>query len=358
MSSFISNAQNVDHFTVDIQKHIEGEGDEVFYDKNILYVPERDSNTLRFHLLKYDLNTGNKLGEYHPPKAYEKSPGFAIDDGAIYFHQSDIVTKVSMLKNVVVWAHEFESGYAAQISPEIMDSYVGIALDDLILLLNKNTGKVVFKKDGEGFDQGISVVDDYFFYGYFENETLVAHHLKTKKDLWKLNVGGDPAVYAPIIEENTMYVPSSRANCYAVNKKTGKNIWTLEAGEELMNSCGSGFNGQPVLAGDTLYNLQRETGLWVIDKKTGKVADTIDFDENVSWQIHQCQELFIIVCEETIYSFNPANREIKTLFELIDNDSCYPTVSFTGTHILLEYIGCYDTKAKVEVYDIGAYIKN
>lgn len=354
----VAMAQNIDHFTVNIKQHITGEGDDVFYAKNILYVPERDSNTLKFYLLKYNLASGKKIGEYHPPKEYENAPGFAIDGDDIYIHQNDLITKISMSKNLVVWQHEYESGFAAQIAPEIMGNYVGVALDDLILLLDKNTGKLVLKKEGEDFDQGISVVDDYFFYGYFENETLVAHNLKLGKDIWQLNVGGDPAVFAPIIENDIMYVPSSRANSYAVNKNTGKKIWTMEAGEELMNSCGSGFNGQPVLVGDTLYNLQRETGLWIIDKNTGKVADTIDFYESVNWQIHQYKNSFLIVGDEYIYSFNPANREIKELVALPENDSCYPTISFTGTHLILDYIGCYDSAPKVDVYNIESYIND
>ncbi|MGB0428858.1 MAG: PQQ-binding-like beta-propeller repeat protein [Bacteroidia bacterium] len=345
-------AQNKQSFSVKIEQHIEGEGDEVFTAGNVLFVTERDSVSQRFYLKKYDLNSGKKIGEVKLPDSLNKAPGFAIEGDFIYLHYTGVITKFSMSKQKQVWRKEYGSNWSAHIGPELLGDYVGIALDDLVLLLDKETGITIAEIRGDDFDQSIFVVDDYFFYGYFEDEILVAHNIKTNKQAWQMNLGGDLAVFAPLPDGNTLYLPSSRANMYALNKKTGKQIWKMEAGEELMNSCGSGFNGQPILYKDTLYNLQRETGLWVIDKNAGKVADTIDFYENVSWQIHEYKGQFIIVGEETIYSFNPANRAINELMKIPDNDACYPTVSFSGTHIILEYIGCYDLAPKVEVYNL------
>ncbi|MFY0675323.1 MAG: PQQ-binding-like beta-propeller repeat protein [Bacteroidia bacterium] len=347
-----SFGQGKEGFTINIQHHIEGESDRVYTVGNFLYAPERDSSSKRFYLRKFDLNTNKELNSIKLPDSLNKSPGFAIEGDNVYLHRTGVITKYSLTNKKQVWRKEYGSNWSAQIEPEIFDDFIGISLDDLVLLLDKNTGRTIAEIRGEDFDQSIHVVDQILYYGYFEAGTLVAYSLTTKKILWQKNLGGDLAVFAPLPDGNKLYVPSSRANMFAVNKNTGKQIWKMEAGEELMNSCGSGFNGQPKLFKDTLYNLQRETGLWIINRNTGNVVDTIDFHENVTWQIHEYNETFIIVGEETIYSFNPKTRAIKDLIEIPDNDSCYPTVSFSGTHIVLEYIGCYNLAPMVEVYNL------
>ncbi|MFC1673611.1 PQQ-binding-like beta-propeller repeat protein [Pseudomonadota bacterium] len=155
-----------------------------------------------------------------------KDPGFKEDDGGPARYYA-IDQKTGKIK----WTYADEDGTPKVIIPT--DKYLlFVSYQDFIQALDKNTGKLVYKRDSNNWTPGM-VVDDKNV--YFGSATTIVHSwvIDEKIENWKFNIPGrkfDYLLIKPVLVGDRMYFMSQQGFVYALNKHTGIQHFRYETG--------------------------------------------------------------------------------------------------------------------------------
>lgn len=348
-ASIVAQERIDNYYQFNVRQHEKGGGDDVFFDSEYMYVAERNGSSMRFTINVYSLETKQKVRTYSPPNQFRDAPGYVIDGGAIFFHTDDEVTKVNMADNSIEWVTEYSSMWSAQIGPVAFENHIGIALDDLILIIDKETGEKFVKIRGEDFDQSLTLTDDFLLYGTFEDGILHVYDLQAKEDRFTLKVGDQLGEGFTQIGEDLVF-PSTNVRITCVNGQNGEEKWVWNS-DELEGGCGHGFNDAPALIGDELFVNQRETGMYIFNKDDGSFVERIKFKESICTEWLEYNGKIIVVGEGTLFAVDPATREKQVLATYPINDESMPYINHNGRYLALHSIGCY-CKPIVRLFDL------
>jgi outer membrane protein assembly factor BamB len=233
-----------------------------------VFISERKDNRTFYHVSK----VGNPVVSHiYNPKV---EGVLTLEDDYLYVHMNEKVRKYNRHTNEVLWTTKYgNSNWSPQWEPIILDKYVAAIVDDHIALMEKESGKLILDLKGKGFEDGISLSENYLICTKEGGKTW-AVDISTGKTAWSIDVG-EEAGYGNVTDNGKIYLPSWDPKFFCLDQKTGKKIWTLNL-KEFKESCGSGFEEVPVLVGDKLYAVQSDNGLFIIDKNTGKILENFN----------------------------------------------------------------------------------
>lgn len=126
------------------------------------------------------------------------------------------------------------------------------------------------KSISDEFAVGHISYSDGCLYAQSSDRELYAISLRKKSVLWKFE---HPEAYktllnwydlCPLISGDTVFVYGSLKNVYAIDKRTGKELWNYGVTGQLL--CGRNF----VSTDKTLIGVMRDSALHAIDISTGK----------------------------------------------------------------------------------------
>ena len=326
---------------IEIQHHIKGSGDECFFDKGLLYVPERNANR-ELSLNVYEAFTAEKTATYNPPPAFKKPGGFVIEDGYIFMHTDGKLSKLNIQSNEIVWETRYESSWMAQWDPVLLGEYIPAITGDMILLVSKSDGKAIARIKGKNLEEQVSMSGDILIYGDFKG-VVSGYDIKSGKRLWAFDVG-ESAGFGSLTDENRLYLPSWDPRMYCIDRLSGKKIWELKL-DQYKNGCGSGFTDCPVQIGPKLFGLQRQHGMFVIDKNTGVVLKNIEVGEDLSGEILRFGNKLLFCSLQHVYSFDVNTEKIEKLSSFPAGES-FPDMIVDGNKLLVYFIGSHNTDPK------------
>lgn len=336
-----------------VTHHIEGSGDDLAIHDGKLYVPERHPRTEAFSLRVYDLESLDLLETYRPPKNLATAPGFILEGEYLYLHQSDLLTKLHYPSQEVLWECPFESGWAAQIAPEVFDKHIGISLDDLILIVDKETGQPFVELEGEEWDQSISLNENFLIYADYDGP-IHCYDVQAKRDKFQWDFDADMG-YGFLQKGHRLILPSGNVALYCMDARDGSLIWKYE-NPALNYSCGSGLYEVPLSHKGKLYSCQRSNGLFVFEEATGKLLRTVDVGELLCPERFLYRGQILLIGEEHLFAYHPDTEELRTLASFPNDPEALPSTYLKGDYLCLDYIGDY-TEPQVLIFSLDALIE-
>lgn len=121
-------------------------------------------------------------------------------------------------------------------------------------------------------------------------ETLNTKNVKNLQPAWAFSLGGEKQrgqESQPIIYDGTMYITGSYSRLYAIDIKTGKELWQYDARlPEGILPCCDVVNRGAAIFGDTIYFGTLDARLVALNRKTGDVVwnkKIADYKEGYSY---------------------------------------------------------------------------
>ncbi|MEM5871475.1 MAG: PQQ-binding-like beta-propeller repeat protein, partial [Candidatus Aenigmatarchaeota archaeon] len=108
---------------------------------------------------------------------------------------------------------------------------------------------------------GCRIYEGILYFGCCDGY-LYAVDAKTGKELWRFKTGGVIVSHMPEIHENVVYTVSYDGCLYAIDRNTGKEIWRFQTGDKCWSS--------PTYFNDTIYFGSKDENLYAVDAKTGR----------------------------------------------------------------------------------------
>lgn len=107
-----------------------------------------------------------------------------------------------------------------------------VAYQDFVQALDKETGKLLWRRDSDNWTPGIVADDKDLFFG---SATTIVHSwdIVTGKKNWKFNIPGkrfDYLLIKPQLVDDRLYFMSQRGFVYALDKSTGKQLFRYSTG--------------------------------------------------------------------------------------------------------------------------------
>ena len=147
---------------------------------------------------------------------------------------------------------------------------------------------------GQGFS-GITVAGNMLYTGFAgeDREYLGCYDEATGKELWRLDLGekfvdefGDGPRSSPVIDGETVFALSSNGDLHAVDRKTGKALWSVSFPKKFESKVARwGYSMSPLVDGDMLVveaGGGEGEGIAALNKKTGDIIWT-GFDGEVGY---------------------------------------------------------------------------
>ncbi|MCX6818355.1 MAG: PQQ-binding-like beta-propeller repeat protein [Candidatus Aenigmarchaeota archaeon] len=165
-------------------------------------------------------------------------------------------------------------------------------------------------KIGEGGSFCFTMMHEGVIYAPCGDHYVYAIEAKTGKEIWRFRTN-DRNYGSPATDGKLLFTPSYDNHLYAVDIKTGKEVWRFKTGGRLFSTPGV-CGGMVVFGSEdqNLYALDTATGklLWRF-KAGGLIASTITFYKNV---------LFFGACDHNIYCLDAKSG--KEVWRFITGD--------------------------------------
>lgn len=326
--------------------------DEPIIDRDSLYIPVKNGKKVELHIAALKDTKISRI--FRPLKPFEECKAFAIENGFIYYHTTEKVTKVNMANKQVLWTAEYTSKWGAQLPPVILDQYITATTDDCMLVLDKESGKQVQLIKSKNLEESPSLSGNNLIYSKF-NGTVMCMSLKTSKELWRIDVG-ESSGFGSLTDGQNIYLPSWSPRFYCLNRQSGKPNWVLNL-DDIKNGCGSGFEEVPVLIDDKLYAPHRDEGLFVLDKNTGKLIrniETASSSEDITGGAGIYNNHIIYASNKNLYIYS---IEAETLIHRIKLPTEFRSDIFIeDSYLVIANKGYYKLAPIVVVYDLNKFI--
>jgi outer membrane protein assembly factor BamB len=192
---------------------------------------------------------------------------------------------------------QYNTGYAIESSAALFNGNVFFSDNKQTLYaLNASTGKLVWKFDfgtnlnyDWGFDyyySSPSIADGKILIGAKDGFVYNINALNGKV-IWKFKTDGIVRS-TPAIENNDVYFGDVEGNLYKVDFNSGKEIWRFKTTGNGLKNEDFGFDrrsiiSSPVIAQNKILVGCRDGFLYAVDKKSGK--EIWNIDHHVSWVI-------------------------------------------------------------------------
>lgn len=227
------------------------------------------------HFYRADAKTGQIKWKF-----LLKSEGIGaplIHDGLVYFLTGkDILFALNETSGKKVWAYKNHQAFSlfsirGASRPAVYGDniYVGFRSGDF-LALNKKSGYVVRKFNlsfGKKFNDvdAEAIIDGNLIYISNYSEALYAFNLQTGREVWKIKKGS----YLPItLHKDKIYYSTSNAYLLAIDKKSGKILWSLKSER--------GITTQALFYKNLLIYGESEGFLCFVDALSGRLLRTFN----------------------------------------------------------------------------------
>jgi outer membrane protein assembly factor BamB len=234
-------------------------------ENGVIYTTNTDYN-----LYALDAKTGTLKWKFASNFTTISSP--AIANGVVYFGSDDhYIYAVDAATGNLKW--KYETGYNIDSSPLVLNGVVYIGSSDgYLYALDASSGSLKWKYDTGGpiVKSSPEISNGIIFIGS-RNGFLSAINGNTGQLKWKFNTNGISLEHAAITANNgvvyfaswsDLNTPNVGGSLYAVKETNGSLIWkSLDE---------QGFSSGPTYANGKLYVNSDDTNLYAIDAKTGK----------------------------------------------------------------------------------------
>jgi outer membrane protein assembly factor BamB len=145
-------------------------------------------------------------------------------------------------------------------------------------------------KAKDAVEGAAAIVEGTVYFGSLDDH-LYALELKTGKEIWKTKLG--PIKASPAIKGNRIYVGDGEGKFHAVDRKSGKVVWVFETEGEIVG--GATFAGETILVGS------HDARLYCIDDKGKKIWDfTIEGPVNGTAAV-MGDQTFVAGCDSILH---------------------------------------------------------
>jgi len=126
-------------------------------------------------------------------------------------------------------------------------------LEGIVYAVNKNDGKVIWKKDyGELSAAAPAYADGIVYALYLDPDQIVAIRASDGKELWRKEIGSPGSESSPLIVKDKLIFGCQCGSVYALDPKTGKTLWETETAGEVKGAVafhegvvfGSNYGGE------------------------------------------------------------------------------------------------------------------
>src|SRR2546430_12469842 len=159
-----------------------------------------------------------------------------------------------------------------------------------------------------------------------------ARNVKALSPQWTYTTGGDVSA-TPTVDGNAVYFPDWAGNLFAVEKKSGRLIWSHKIAEYngvagSVSRVSPALDGDQVIIGDILSSNQVHNGANVISvhRKTGKLQWITQVDSHPAAAITGSPVVF----KGVVYV------GISSIEETLATDPAYPCCTFRGSMVALD----------------------
>ena len=133
------------------------------------------------------------------------------------------------------------------------DSLYILDLEGIVYSVDKNTGKIKWKKDYGELSAAAPAYDDGILYALFlDPDQIVAIRAKDGKELWRKSIGSPGSESSPMVVRDKLIFGCQCGSVYALNPKTGATLWETETAGEIKGAVafndgvvfGSNYGGE------------------------------------------------------------------------------------------------------------------
>ncbi len=240
-------------------------------EKGRLYVGGDDGN---FHCL--NLASGKEVWS-RQLKLMDYSSPVTAGDAVIFQTGRDRVLALSRETGEWMWEHQHlraqDLALRSLCPPRIQNgtAYIGLS-DGTVAALNSQTGKLLWKATpfkGQSFqdvDAPLQVNKDTVFAVSAAGKTAALSR-KTGRTYWEFDRGG---MAGAVLEGETLYLATDRAEVMAIDKVTGKKLWSTELSRRKKKKFFD-FPTRPIIRGKFLVTVTRGGRVFIINKSSGEI---------------------------------------------------------------------------------------
>ncbi len=212
--------------------------------------------TIDNSLIALDANNGNKLWEYRSVQEVTTLIG-----GASPAYDENLDTVIAAFSNGELRA---------------IKASTGTPLWSVLMVSRKRLNSL----SSINAIKANPVIDDGVVYAVGNNYIMMAIDLRTGMPLWEREVSG---TNQPWIAGKTIYVLTNNAELLAMEKSSGKIIWStkIPLGKDMEDISGTYVTG-PVLTGHRLIVATSKGYAFAVSPYSGKILGFIDLDDGVS----------------------------------------------------------------------------
>lgn len=282
---------------------------------NLVYVGLRDGR-----LIALDKNSGDKEWEFETGQLLYSSP--AIYQGVLYVGSGDgRFYALDALGGGELWSYLTDGRVMS--GPAVNDEVV-VFLSDYrhLYLLDRESGR--HRLDFPlSVINGSATLDSAFAYVANESGQVSAFDLAKRElplekaarrfrfqmfawgwantlpapkgHVWSSRFGGENFVGTPVVANDAIYIGSTSGTFFAIDKRTGEEIWTFEDGTSISAS--------PSVLGDTVFVGDEDGSIHAIDVTTGLLRWNFEADGSVSSTPVLANEmLYFATIDGTLYA--------------------------------------------------------
>jgi outer membrane protein assembly factor BamB len=184
---------------------------------------------------------------------------------------SSTVVKKGKIAGEIAW--KYQSNSAITSSPVFSDGIIYTGCGSSLVALD-TSGKEVFRFKTQGSIKCRAAVDNNNIYFQSGDGCLYCLDKKSGKEVWKTKLDSNNLLQlydywdyyqsSPLISENTLYVGSSDSYLYAIDSKTGKEIWKFKTLHIIRSS--------PVVKDGLVYFGSFDGNFYAVNDKSGELV--------------------------------------------------------------------------------------
>jgi len=158
-----------------------------------------------------------------------------------------------------IW--ETNIGWSSESTPLIVEDKIIVGSSDGLFLLDKDNGKIIWKKEFRAISTKPAFYDNVVYTGSHDGN-VYAIDIETSDILWKFETEGE-IHSSPIVYENSLYFGSNDGYLYNIDLKNGLSIWEYKTGNAIISS--------PIIYKNSIYFGSWDSNLYSLDIKDGKL---------------------------------------------------------------------------------------
>ncbi|MGK0189187.1 MAG: outer membrane protein assembly factor BamB [Verrucomicrobiales bacterium] len=191
-----------------------------------------------------------------------------------------------------------ETGYYVNGTPSVSENKIAFGgCDGFIYVNDAQTGAEVTKLEIESYiSNSIIIKDNVAYVAHYENR-VEAFNLVDGKNLWSFEDRAFPYYASPAVTEGMVIAPGQGKRIYAIDRKTGAEIWNFRAAKSSDSS--------PVVAGGYVIFGADDGILYFLNEQTGEEAWRYEIGDEIKTSPAIVRDSLIVGASDgRVYAFN------------------------------------------------------